>query len=169
MIGIIYKATNRINKKQYVGQTIHSLDERIARHVYGARTKTKTNAFASAIRKYGIQSFKFIIIDQASTQAILDEKETYWIKKSRSLSPLGYNLTTGGEHVTFTDDLKLRMSLNHPKGMKGRKHSIETKKKMSEAAKGKSKPRFTAQHRDNLSKAQVLRFRKEQVRSTVVQ
>lgn len=163
MTGIIYKARNRVNGKLYVGQTIGPLAHRIACHAYGARKRSKTNAFANAIRKYGLQSFSFEIIDEATTQKILDEKEKYWIKRLRSLSPNGYNLTTGGEHVTFTAALKKKMSRNHPRPMLGKKFTLEHRQKIAAGLRGKPKSPRSAEHTRNLGVAQRARFQREPV------
>jgi len=69
--------------------------------------------------KYGEDNFEFRIIEECEDE-ILSEREILWIKKYRELGKNLYNFTDGGE------------------GMSGWKHSEETKKKMSEARKGKS-------------------------------
>jgi len=66
---IIYKAENRINGKIYIGQTTASLKKRIAGHLWETH---KNQVFSNALRKYGIQSFNFSIIDSASSQEVLD-------------------------------------------------------------------------------------------------
>lgn len=103
MNGIIYKATNRVNKKRYVGQTKLPLSERIGLHL-GSVRRGSSWPFHCAIRKYGIQTFDFAIIDQASDHKTLDEKEIYWIKqlKTRTIQR-GYNVHCGGtNHTEFS-------------------------------------------------------------------
>ncbi len=111
----IYKITNLINNKVYIGQTINDIHQRWNGH---CNTKAKT-AIASAIKKYGKDNFEVKIMAKANSIEELNHREAYYIKLLNTLSPIGYNLTRGGE------------------GTVGRKHSIETKEKMSIAHKNK--------------------------------
>ena len=53
-MAIIYKITNIINNKVYIGQTVHSLQRRWTQHIIDAyNCKSKNNHFQNAIRKYG--------------------------------------------------------------------------------------------------------------------
>ncbi len=97
MYGIIYKATNKINNKIYIGQTIKTLEERIYHHVYRANHSldiTHTH-FINAIRKYGEENFIWEVIDKGENQEELNEKEIYWIKYYNSVNN-GYNIQDGG-------------------------------------------------------------------------
>jgi len=49
---IIYKITNKINNKSYIGQTIKNLDKRWKQHIYFSKTNKKNGKFNNAIRKY---------------------------------------------------------------------------------------------------------------------
>lgn len=89
---IVYLVTNKINGKQYVGQTIRSIEERWRDH---CRVKDD-NYFHRAIRKYGVNNFAVEVIDFAETTEELDEKEIFWIAKLNTLFPGGYNLRDGG-------------------------------------------------------------------------
>ena len=89
---IVYLATNKINGKQYVGQTVRSLEERWRDH---CRSRDE-NYFHRAIRKYGKENFALEILDTANTEIELDEKEIFWINKLNTLFPGGYNLRVGG-------------------------------------------------------------------------
>lgn len=90
----IYKITNKINNKVYIGQTIHSIESRWKRHQYDAFKKD--THFARAIRKYGAENFIVEQIDIANSKEELNEKEIYWIKYYNSTID-GYNSTDGGE------------------------------------------------------------------------
>ena len=61
MYGIIYKATNLINNKVYIGQTIRRLEERIYYHYYRAEHELEIihTHFINAIRKYGKENFQW--------------------------------------------------------------------------------------------------------------
>lgn len=90
---IIYKITNRINGKCYIGQTVGTLDARWKRH---CKDNSKCTAIHNAIVKYGKDNFTVEEIDNAVSQDELNEKEAYWITKLNTLSPNGYNLQNGG-------------------------------------------------------------------------
>lgn len=125
---IIYLITNKVNGKQYVGQTIHTLEERWANH---CSKNSGCVALKRAIDKYGKNVFDKTVIDTASSRKELDEKEKFWIKALNTMSPNGYNLTTGGDrpHLSEESIEKIRVANT------GRKHSDETRKNISQSLK----------------------------------
>lgn len=116
MYGIVYKVINTVNNKVYIGQTVHKLEVRKNRHVKDALIRTSNIYFHNAIRKYGQQNFKWVVLEHCDSKEELDEIEFHYIKQYNSIKPYGYNLTFGGE------------------GSFGYKHSDSIKKKMSEAS-----------------------------------
>ena len=112
MYGIIYKVTNKLNNKIYIGQTIQNLSERKAKHYYKARQKEYDTHFINALRKYPEESFIWEIIDQANSQEELDSKEKYWIQYYNSIND-GYNTKDGGETIIVTDKF-LESCGSHP-------------------------------------------------------
>ena len=88
----IYKITNIQNDKVYIGQTIRPVKDRFHRHINDAMNNILDTHFARAIRKYGKDSFIIEIIDKATTQEELNQKEQYWIKHFNSVEN-GYNET----------------------------------------------------------------------------
>jgi group I intron endonuclease len=64
MKGMIYKITNKINGKVYIGQTIRRLEDRWASHVYEAIIGKSDNKFARAIRKHGPSSFEIVVLEK---------------------------------------------------------------------------------------------------------
>jgi group I intron endonuclease len=65
---IIYKITNTLNGKMYIGQTIRSIEERWKRHKNDALNNILNTHFARAIRYYGPEVFTVEVIDIATTQ-----------------------------------------------------------------------------------------------------
>lgn len=138
---IIYKVTNLINNKIYIGKTVQTLSLRKNGHKSSAINHKDNSYFHKAIRKYGIENFKWEEIDYSESEADLNEKEKYWILEYSKICKT-YNLTKGGEGVSglrHSEDSKLKMSQN----MKGRrpwntglKHSEESKLKMSNSRRG---------------------------------
>lgn len=88
----IYKITNYQNNKVYIGQTIRPVHQRFQRHMNDAMHNILDTHFARAIRQYGPTNFSYCIIDTATTQKELNEKEQYWIKYYDSVKN-GYNET----------------------------------------------------------------------------
>ena len=94
----IYKITNLINGKVYIGQSIN-IDKRIKEHFWKAQN-SKDISFNSilhqAIRKYGKENFLCEIVEECDID-IIDERERFYIKYFNSLSPNGYNILEGGQ------------------------------------------------------------------------
>ena len=89
---VVYKITNKINGKVYIGQTINSVERRFQRHVSDAMSGRLNTHLANAIRLYGSKSFVIEVIDTADSQDELNHKEQYWIRAYDSVRT-GYNET----------------------------------------------------------------------------
>ena len=98
MIGI-YKYTNKINGKVYIGQS-NNIQRRIIEHNNRANNPCNDeyqSVLSKAIRKYGIENFDITILCECSIDA-LDTLEKQYIAEYKSyLSQYGYNCTLGGE------------------------------------------------------------------------
>ena len=91
--GYIYKITNNINGKIYVGQHKSST---VDKKYWGSGKLIKY-----AILKEGIQNFTREILEWCNDKQHLDEREIYWISELNSENrQIGYNLTYGGEGAT---------------------------------------------------------------------
>ena len=107
MIGI-YKITNLINGKSYIGQSI-DIERRFKMHKQTAFNPNKKQyhyPLYRAIRKYGIDKFSFEVLEECNISE-LNEKEIYYISKYRTHSQLGYNQDDGGKfaaHYTKLSD-----------------------------------------------------------------
>ena len=128
---IIYKTTNLINNKIYVGQHCTSEED----GYLGSGKVIKL-----AIKKYGRQNFVRETIEFC-TSANVDDKEVYWVDKLDATNPeVGYNLENGGNGKgKHTEKWKKMISLllsgqNNP--FYGKKHSKKTKKYLSSIRKG---------------------------------
>ena len=88
----IYKITNKVNGKVYIGQTIRPVEYRFNRHINDAMHNILDTHFARAIRKYGPYNWQLDVIDGAETQEELNQKEQYWIRYYNSVEE-GYNET----------------------------------------------------------------------------
>ena len=88
----IYKITNKINKKSYIGQS-NNPQRRFQDHINGRDTNA-ISLIHRAIVKYGVENFSFEIIDWFEDY---NEKEKYYINFYNTINPYGYNLLSGCE------------------------------------------------------------------------
>ena len=117
MYGYIYKTTNLINNKIYIGQK--KSDKFLGESYLGSGKILK-----EAIEKYGENNFNVVLLESIDDVSFMDEREIYWIDYFKSTDPnIGYNLSEGGR-VNRT--LKGTNSPNY-----GKKRSEETKLKIS--------------------------------------
>lgn len=140
---IIYKITNLINNKIYIGKSIKNDPNYLGSGLLINRS----------IEKYGIKNFKKDIIEESiSTIDELNEKEKYWIKYFNSTDlNIGYNIAYGGDGGDLiTNNPNKEHFLEYCKnrkgeknGMFGKKHRPDSIKKMSENKKGQNKGRPT--------------------------
>ena len=97
---IIYKVTNLVNQKVYIGQSINSLEERQFHHYKDAKRKDRpTVYFHNALLKYGFNQFKWEIVEEIDNLEELNKREIYWISFYDSTNrSRGYNLKSGGKN-----------------------------------------------------------------------
>lgn len=91
----IYKITNNINGKIYIGQSVH-IERRWNEH----KRPSGTSMISIAIKKYGIENFSFEILENITPdqRQLMDEREAYYIQHYNSIAPYGYNLVAYDEH-----------------------------------------------------------------------
>lgn len=106
MMGIIYKITNTVNEKTYIGQTIRDLSERWYQHHYDALVGKCKTKLGRAIRKYGKDAFRSEIIESTNS---LDERERYFIAFFNSITN-GYNIKIGGNGGPHNKSTKIKIS-----------------------------------------------------------
>lgn len=147
-MAVIYEIVNTINNMCYIGQTRRSLQERIKYHKNDKQTRTP---FYDDIRKYGWENFTVNIIEECEVEE-LNDREIYWIVEKQTVYPNGYNLKIGGHQSSHHQLTREKMSKlktgskfteSHKKNIResnlGRKHTEETKRKMSLAAKRRAR------------------------------
>ena len=175
-MGSIYKITNTVNQKHYIGISIHEPETgRIKKHLTGHGNRI----LANAVKKYGRDAFVYEILEENIFPDLLPDLEIAYIAKYNTVRPNGYNLTYGGESCkkvseetrekisranrgkpahnkgkSLSKETREKMSLNRrgkPSHKKGKPLSKETREKMSRAHRGKS---FSKEHREKLRRAQ---------------
>ena len=96
----IYKITNDINQKIYVGKTERTVEKRFKEHCQDAfREHNEKRPLYSAMRKYGIEHFHIELIEETNNP---EDREVYWIEKLGSFKN-GYNATVGGDGKKYID------------------------------------------------------------------
>lgn len=101
-MGYIYKITNDINNKVYIGKTLASISERWKEHLSDMdKRKNEKRPLYAAMRKYGTSHFYIEEVEQCSND-IINERECYWIDFYDSYSN-GYNATKGGDGKSYAD------------------------------------------------------------------
>lgn len=96
MTGYIYKITNDINDKVYIGLCTTSIEERFATHIKDSKRRSyEQRPLYAAMRKYGSEHFHVVQIEECDLDH-LGEREQYWIAYYNSYH-YGYNATLGGE------------------------------------------------------------------------
>lgn len=133
---IIYKITNLVNKKVYIGLTTKSMEGRWRSHVKGKKMQ-----ISKAIEKYGKENFIIEQIDQAENIEELKKKEIEWVSKEDSFKK-GYNGTRGGDcsvslHKNIIDKLSERQ-MGNKNSFFGKAHSKENKENWSKNRRGKN-------------------------------
>lgn len=90
----IYKITNDINQKIYIGKTEFSIEKRFKEHCRDAyKDSLEKRPLYSAIRKYGSEHFYIELVEETDNP---EEREIYWIEYYNSFRD-GYNATKGGD------------------------------------------------------------------------
>lgn len=107
----IYKITNLINGKIYIGLTTLTVEQRWKIHVRDSKTNDKH--LYKSIRKYGVDNFRVEKIDETNSFKILGELERKYIKEYQSTNPdKGYNLTAGGESNQLDGNPRAKLTVD---------------------------------------------------------
>ena len=163
---IIYKSTNLINGKSYIGQTIGPLRYRKREHIHDSINPKYY--FHKAINKYGPENFKWEVVDKTDNKDKLNQLEIFYIGYYDTFGKNGYNLTTGGDS-SYTwippegwsekiSNIMLEYfkenPITEPSWSKGlNKETDERMKERSRKLKGKPRAPFTKKTRRRMSEA----------------
>ncbi|KKN77012.1 hypothetical protein LCGC14_0365040 [marine sediment metagenome] len=154
---VVYKITNLINGKVYIGATVQTLLHRKAGHVYDS--KRHNGNINQAIRKYGKDNFKWEMLCVCYSVNVLNEMEKHYISLYDSMN-IGYNMTTGGKHFSGSAEYRRNIT-GENNGMYGKKHSKETRKQYSKVRTGTKRSKET---RKRMSIAQIKRRKQEKAK-----
>ena len=167
---VVYKITNKISGKLYIGQTVQKVSTRWIQHKCDAKTRKYHSVLHRAMNKHGIENFEIKIIARCNSMEEMNHREAYYINTFNTLAPNGYNAAEGGKNHRLTDAQKIKLSklkmgvktgktwnkgispsyetrmkikyasTGKRNGMYGKCHSEETKKKIAEKRKGTKSP-----------------------------
>lgn len=156
-MGYIYKITNTVNNKVYIGQTIRTIEERYQRHLSEARRHTNRPLYDS-MNHYGYDKFKVEQLVEAPDER-LNELEAFYIAEYNSTDPaIGYNLTTGGDscRVCLSEETEARRVAKIAAAHRGKKQTKESVEKRAASLRGR---KLTEEHRQRLSEIHKERFK----------
>src|SRR5271157_2988825 len=143
---IIYKITNTINGKAYVGQSQQTLEQRWTLHKSDAKKSYKNTHFYNAIKKYGTECWKQEILEEINDINLLNEAEMKWIEYYDTFNN-GYNSTSGGENgYIFSEETKEKLRQAHlgeNNHFFGKNHTEETKEKMRKPKSEETKEKIS--------------------------
>lgn len=160
---LIYLITNRINGKQYVGQTTSTLEKRFQRHCWPSTAKSNM-PISQAIQKYGKANFSIEILCTCSSQKELDLQEVRLSARLNTFSPNGYNLRVGTGPGSMSQETKNKIS----KSNKGRKVSVEARSNLSKAHLGIKHSEDTKRKISNTLKGRVISDKCREISSKVL-
>lgn len=137
-MGVVYKITNLINNKCYIGKDSKGIDCRYKSHIrLLKRNKHSNTHLQKSWNKYGEENWKYTILENSSSVDVLNEMETYFIKEFCSnYADSGYNKTTGGEENIFSEESRRKISQNNSRYWKNKKFTQEHREKLSNSKKG---------------------------------
>lgn len=100
----IYKISNDINDKLYIGKTLYTIERRWYQHKNNAKNRKdlKHLPLYSAMNKYGVEHFKIEEIEEVTNEKELSAREQYWIKFYNTYN-YGYNASIGGDGLQLYD------------------------------------------------------------------
>lgn len=135
MINSIYKITNSINDKVYIGQTWRPIKKRFSYH----KRENNCIKLVRAFEKYGKKNFNIELIVSALDQLTADYLERFWITVYDSIEN-GYNIREGGSRGRHSEETKKKMSIAAMGNKNGIGHKVSKleKKRLSESKKGKT-------------------------------
>ena len=101
-MGYVYKITNKINGKSYIGKTIDTIEKRFREHIDDSkRERCEIRPLYRAFNKYGIENFSIEEIERCPIED-LSKREQYWIEFYDTYNN-GYNATLGGDGKILLD------------------------------------------------------------------
>jgi len=141
----IYSILNKKNGKIYVGLTKNLSDRKKEHFGRLKRNQHINDHLQSAFNHYGADSFEFNVLEYCDEDSLKDNEEWWVAYFDSSNREKGYNLTEGGDSNPMENPLTVKKAMNNRRSYDGennpfygKKHTSESKKKMSEAVSGEN-------------------------------
>ena len=147
---LIYKITNKVNGKMYVGQTKQKLRARFSQHV----NSRGCHKIHHAIKKYGADNFTIESVAEAYTALEADQLETHFINKWDTVNK-GYNIRFGGQRVGRDNPQTIKKMVA---ALKRRVVTPETRLKLSLGKLGPKNPFFGKSHSPEVAAQMMARL-----------
>lgn len=166
-VGIIYSHVNKVNKKEYIGQTINSIDSRSGKN--GAYYTRNDTVFSSAIKKYGWDNFDHLVLrefksnDITELKEMLIEEEMNVIASRNTLAPNGYNLQRYDNRIQIHHEESIKKI---KKARKKQKISRKTIEAMADANRGKI---HSEEHNRRISESKLGHETSQETRDKIAQ
>lgn len=150
---IVYKITNKVNGKIYIGCTTKTIKHRLDMHFRQRKGYSNYTTIGRAIMKYGINNFTIEEIEKLDTKEEMFLREIYWISYYNSTdNGVGYNVSKGGHCGPIL------IGENNPSF--GKK-----KPKLSELNKSRKGLKLSEEHKQNVIKAMTGKKRNDLTKS----
>ena len=162
----VYKATNKLNNKYYIGVTTQGVGARMKNHLYKALSGSQYK-FHKALAEVGLENFTVEVIDSTTDVEEAKNLEKYWIEKLHANnSDYGYNSDCGGDIMFHTEETKAKISAIH----KGKDMSSAYKSLLQYSLQGKFICEYDscteAEKKTGISRASILRVIKKSIKTT---
>lgn len=130
----IYKYTNKVNGKAYIGQTTD-----VSRREWFHRNTDHCPVFSAAIKKYGWEQFEFVVLREGLSYDDANDIEQQLIRDHATQVPTGYNLREGGNNSSPSQETRAKMKA----AATSRIVTEDTRRKLSEAGRAlRSTPEY---------------------------
>lgn len=105
-MALVYRLICKPTGEEYIGFTSRTLKQRWARHKTAAKHHRENGRLQNSLRKYGPDAFDVHVVAEGLSDEGALQLEATLIREWGTLSPAGLNLTTGGDKVEFTEEVK---------------------------------------------------------------
>lgn len=156
-MALVYRHTNILTGKSYVGKTITTVRTRWKFHCISYRTANASSRFTRALQKYGQSVWYHQVLEDGLNEAEALEREKYWIRRYRTMDPeYGYNMTEGGEGISgyqHTAESKRKIAIRSSRKRPEQKPHPQTEKAKSLISKAMKGRVLSKAHREKLRQA----------------
>jgi len=147
-MGTIYSIKNKLNGKEYIGQTRYHVEKRWGEH---ACAKKRITTIGYALKKHGTENFEFSVIETCDDD-LLNEREIFWIAERKTVAPLGYNQTSGGLSFMPSEETRKKISARTREGISRMSDDAKNRQRQAGVRNGRKNKgrRLTEDYREKI-------------------